>query len=805
MHEIIDATPVSNWAYLIPKAAAVVLVLLSTLIVSVAAAITFQLLKGHTQLELGQYLKWYLLPAGYDLALVGILAIFVQAISPNKYVGWGLMVLYLVSTLVLSSFGLEHKLYQFGGTPDEPLSDMNGAGSYGEAAWWFRIYWGAFSVLLLIGVHILWPRGTETRLRSRLGRLRSRLRGPSGLVALAVLGVFAATGGWIFYNTTVLNHYRTAAGEEAYLAEYERRYLQYENFPQPTIAHVELDVALYPDEPRAVTSGRYRLVNLTDQPISFVHVRNMDRITNLTSLQLQGAGLWKDDSDWGYRIFRFGVAMRPGEARDLRFRSVRKQAGFVNSGADTRLVENGTFLTNYELAPLIGMSRLNLLEDRKVRRKHGLAPELRPAVLEDPAATARNYAGADWTTAKVTVSTSGDQTPIAPGTKVADKVRGGRRIATYVSEAPILTFFSIQSARYAEKRRRHEGVDLAVYYHPGHVWNVDRMLRAMTVGLDYFVANFGPYQFKEARITEFPGYARYAQAFANTMPFSETVGFIADNRNAAGIDYVTYVTAHELAHQWWGHQLIGADTQGGSMLSETLAQYSALMVMKRLYGEDQIRQFLKYELDEYLSGRGGEGIEEVPLARVEKQSYIHYNKGSLVMYLLQERLGEHAVNRALRSLLEAHRFKGRPYPRSVDFVRRLRAEAKSEEEQTLITDLFERITLFEFKTEGATTVRRTDGRWDVAIPVEAHKYYADGQGREQEANLSDRVAIGIFSAMPGAAGFSRQNVLMLEARPLRSGAQVIRIVTDQRPSHVGVDPYNFYIDRNPDDNIGTVN
>ena len=87
---------------------------------------------------------------------------------------------------------------------------------------------------------------------------------------------------------------------------------------------------------------------------------------------------------------------------------------------------------------------------------------------------------------------------------------------------------------------------------------------------------------------------------------------------------MTYVTANEYGHQYWAHQLISAYMQGGTMLVETMAQYSALMVMKQIYGEEQIRRFLKYELDAYLSARGGEVIEELPLYRVENQGDIHY-------------------------------------------------------------------------------------------------------------------------------------------------------------------------------------
>jgi ABC-2 type transport system permease protein len=450
------------------------------------------------------------------------------------------------------------------------------------------------------------------------------------------------------------------------------------------------------------------------------------------------------------------------------------------------------------------MSRTGLLQERTKRRRYGLPSELRPPRLEDLTATRRSYFGGGWSTADITISTSADQVPIAPGRKVSDVTSNGRRTARFVSEAPILTFFSIQSARYAERSRMHEGVRLSVYYDPAHDWNVDRMLNALEHGLDYYQTNFGPYQFNQARIIEFPGYERFAQAFANTMPFSEAIGFAADNGDPDEIDYVTYVTAHELAHQWWAHQVIGADMQGGTMLSETLAQYSALMVMKHLYGEDKIRRFLQFELDNYLRSRGGEALEELPLARVENQQYVHYRKGSLVMYLLQQRLGEAAVNRALARFVAQYRFHGAPYPRSLDLIRLLRAEATTPEQQALITDLFERITIYDLKVDRPTAVRRADGRWDVTVTVDAHKYYAGGRGEEREAPLSDRIEIGLFTALPGHGSFNRSNVLMMERQPIHSGRQVFRFVTARRPTHAGVDPYNFYIDRNSNDNVAAV-
>jgi ABC-2 type transport system permease protein len=805
MHEIIDATPLPNWAYVVPKTLAVALVLFSTLLFGMLAAILVQLAKGHTDLELGKYLLWYLLPLGVEVTMIAVLAVFVQSISPNKYIGWAVMVVYIVATITLVSMGFEHNLYQYGNAPNVPLSDMNGGGGFAAGAWWFRLYWAAFAVLLLVASHLLWRRGTETRLRPRLRRAPRRLAGAPGIVAGLALAVFVATGSYVWYNTNVVNDFETSGDRDLFSAGYEKKYLRNEALPHPTISKVALNVALYPSETRAVVRGSYVISNLTSTPIRDVHVRMPPGgDLELLGLDFPGAKMRLDDKEYGYRIYALDSPMQPGESRSLSFETRRWSRGFRNSGHDTKLVHNGTFLNNMEIAPAIGMDRGGLLQERSKRRKYGLPPVQRAAKLEDLSATRKSYFGGGWSTADITVSTQADQTPIAPGRKVSDVVAGGRRTARFVSDAPILTFFSIQSARYAEKHRNHRGVDLAVYYHPGHDSNVDRMLNALATSMDYYQGAFGPYQFDQARIIEFPGYQAFAQAFANTMPYSEAIGFVADTSNPEKIDYVTYITAHELGHQYWAHQIIGAEMQGGTMLSETLAQYSALMVMKRLYGDDKIRRFLKYELDSYLRLRGGELVEELPLMRVENQQYIHYNKGSLVMYLLQDRLGEAAVNRAIRTILEKYRFKGAPYPRSIELVEAFRREARSPEDQALITDLFERITVYDLKVGEAKATKRPDGKWDVAVPVEARKAYADGQGNEKPAAFADRIAIGLFTAEPGRGTFDRKNVLTMQRQPVKSGKQVFRFVTDRKPTHAGIDPYNFYIDRNSDDNVGAV-
>ncbi len=332
---------------------------------------------------------------------------------------------------------------------------------------------------------------------------------------------------------------------------------------------------------------------------------------------------------------------------------------------------------------------------------------------------------------------------MAPGYLVSDRTDGGRRYFEYAMDAPIWPFVAFQSARYAVANDHWNDVALQVFYHPAHEFNVARMLEASKKSLDYFTREFSPYQYRQFRILEFPAYATFAQSFANTIPYSESIGFIANLKDPKHIDYVFYVTAHELAHQWWAHQLVGRRAQGMTLLVETLAQYSALMVMEHEYGAAHMRRFLKYELDNYLTNRGGERIEELPLKLVEDQPYVHYRKGSLAMYALKDAIGEEAVNRALRKMLARYAPDGAPFPLSGDLIDAFRAEAPADK-QALITALFEKITLWDLSVTDARVAPTDDGRYRVTFSVATRQFEADGAGREVEVPLDVWLDVGVF-------------------------------------------------------------
>jgi aminopeptidase N len=223
------------------------------------------------------------------------------------------------------------------------------------------------------------------------------------------------------------------------------------------------------------------------------------------------------------------------------------------------------------------------------------------------------------------------------------------------------------------------------------------------------------------------------------------------------------------------------------------------MVMEHM-NPSQIRKFLKSSLDSYLRNRATDILGEVPLEEVEGQAHIRYQKGGLVMYLLKDQMGEEAVNRALRAMVTDYGFKGPPYPTSRDLIERLRAQAQPEV-QPLITDLFEKITVYDLKVTGSRKTRLADGKWNVAIDVDARKRYADAKGVETEAPLEANVDLGVFTAEPGKKAFTEGSVLSLQQQRVHSGKQTFNVVVDQEPTFVGFDPYNKYVDRDPEDNV----
>ncbi len=810
--EFYDALPVPNWVPLLAKLAAMVVGMVVLLMVAAATTMTFQLAKGYPKLELGLYVRDL---AGLQIhvwILLSIAAIVLQVFSNHKFVGYMLMVLVFVFQAALPALDFEHNLYNYAAFPSVTYSDMNRYGHFVTPQLVFTVYWGAFGAVLVVLAELWWVRGTDNRFRLRLREARARLNRPRVLALGAATAVWLGTGGFIWYNTTVLNTYRPSDETEELQARYERDYKQFEKLPHPRVTDVSVEADLYPHERRVEVRGTLRLVNKTSSMISELHVLGSDPDVEIAKLEVPGATLKKRDPELAYRIYRLAAPMAPGAEMEVTFDYRKHLRGFGNQSVDNSIVRNGTFFNNFSYVPRFGYSDDYELMDPNERRDHDLPERPRMPKIDDMEARNNTYlsSDSDWITFAATVSTSADQIAIAPGYLTEEWARDGRRYFRYEMDAKILNFWSILSADYQVKRdewRPSGGGDpvaIEIFYHHAHPYNVDKMILAIKESLDYCTRNFSPYQHRQVRVLEFPKYASFAQSFPNTIPYSESIGFIADASAEEDIDYVHYVTSHEVAHQWWAHQVIGANVQGATLMSESLAQYSALMVMEKHYGSDKMPKFLEYELNRYLSARSGEPIEEMPLLLVENQQYIHYRKGSLVFYALKEYIGEEALNGALRRYVKEVAFQEPPYTVSTDLYEHLQAAAPRDF-QYLLRDMFEKITLYDNRATAAVVAERPDGTYEVTMKIQVQKLYADGKGVETKAEaLEDWIEVGAYVEREDEDGETRDVPLLLERRRFDGSETQVTLVTDERPDFVGIDPRNLLIDRDPDDNRRSV-
>jgi len=797
IHEIVDTTPVGNAAPMLAKVVALLAVIAVFSAVGVLGGMLFQLSRGYYHFEPWVYFSGVLI-SSIPYVLMGLLAVALQVITGNKFVGYGAILLVIISQITLALLDFGHNLLIFGAVPNAVYSDMNQWGASIPGVLGFASYWLLLVIAILLLASAFWTRGIAGSFTERSRIALSRLRGPTGVAFAAAMLAFAGTGAWLLHQTNVVNTYLSPDTRLDMQADYERKYKALENQPQPRVVAIKLDVDIYPKLQKAAVRGVLQLQNRSAVPITELIVQAPDDVE--LKLTLPAHSIKVDDLPLQFRVYRLEQAIAPGATLSVAFASVLAAHGIRNEGAMTKVNANGTFFNNRDIMPSFGYQARAEITDPNARRTRHLGPARRMPKLEDTAARANTYIAndSDWIQFETTVSTDSDQIALSPGYLQREWSEGGRRYFHYTMDKPILNFFSYLSARWQVTKGDWHGLPIEVYHHPTHDKNVQGMIRGVQKSLDYFTANFSPYQHKQVRIVEFPRYASFAQSFPNTIPYSESVGFIADVRDTDAIDYPFYLTAHEVAHQWWAHQVIGANVQGSTMLSESLAQYSALMVMQHEYGPQKMRRFLKYELDNYLSSRGDERNEELPLYRVENQPYIHYRKGSLVFYRLQDELGEKVVNQALAEFIQKTAFQAAPFTTSAELISILRAHAPAAKQQ-LITDLFEKISFYDNRLEAATAVKLANGKYQVTLSLVAHKFYADGKGAETAAPMHDQIDVAVF-ANSASGKPDDQRMLYFKKHTISSEPTTITVIVDEKPDEAGFDPYNKLIDRVSRDN-----
>ncbi|HZY81353.1 MAG TPA: M1 family aminopeptidase [Cyclobacteriaceae bacterium] len=791
INPITDSTPIPTGLMLLSKFAGLAFIYLTFLVIILTVGVLAQASRGYFDVNVSAYFGVLFVDTFINLCLLTVIALLVQILAPNKFMGFVLtgVVYLLVFAIVPISFRLEHDLVSFGSGTLGSFSDMNGFGHFVKPFTWLKIYWTAFAFVIFIPAIILYRRGIERKLAVRWKSGRRRFTHGMRTIAILVTGIFVASGVFIYYNTSILNHFESTHEAKLKQVSYEKELKEFQTMAQPTIVEVNINVDLFPATRSFKSSGYYYLKNNDSVPIGQVEVQHISSPSyslNNVSFGILNATPSKQNPKLGYSIYDLSTPLLPGDSVRMSFDIDFTQEGFKGKGINTDLVYNGTFFGN-SYFPTIGYDRSRELKSDDERKKFDLDPR-----------TVFGKRAADRIRFSAIVSTDSSQTAIAPGELVKDWFENNRHYYQYNANG-VPDRYAIISGHYGVKRDNWNDVRLEVYYHPAHNYNVERMIQGLKDGLVYYSKNFGAVPHSQVRIVEFPRYTTFTQSFPGLIAFSEGLGFILKVADPAkDLDVPYYITAHELAHQWWGQQVMEADKAGRALLSEGLAQYSALMVMNKNYAPEQMQLFLQYELNSYLKGRTAEKMREVPLMSAQEQQYISYNKSGLAFFAIQDYIGEDSLNAAFKRFYNKWASNGPPYASSEDLIGEIKTVVP-DSLKYLLSDLFDNITLYENAAQEAAYRVLSQGRYEVTITTSTQKLQVDSTGREVVVPINDWIDVGVY----GEDG----KIVYLKKHKFSRQKNTLTIITRSRPTRVGIDPLYKLIDHHWNDNvipIGTV-
>jgi ABC-2 type transport system permease protein len=703
---ISSATPVRTASFLFGKALAncgAGLVLAAATFLGCVLAL---LIKGEVGLDLRPFLLLWggLMVPTFLVWICFILA--VQAMSGQRYVTYGAGLGAIAVTTYFKNQGTMSWVGNWWLVDSILWSDMGTFDLDGRALLLNRLLYLGLAVLFTaIAVRAFGRREADA-----LGLLHRRQpprlwRGALRLAPYAVVPLVIGCALWLAVD---------AGFQGGEIEKKERDYwtqnlATWREAPQPAIAGVDVDLEIEPAERWLSSRGSYELVN--------------DRKEPLPRFALTGGPHWEKlrwtfngketepENRSGLYVFTPPAPLQPGGRVRVgwefegRFpKGVSKNGG----GASQFILPSGVVLTDFRpsFAPVVGY-----VEGVGVKEgENDYEPRDYEEGFHEGRTAARFGSGRPFPT-RISITGPSEYTFNAVGARVSETEKDGQRTVVWKSDHPV-RLFNVVGGRWDVRRGR----GTAVYYHPGHPYNVDAMLATLDAARRHYSEWFHPFPWREIRISEFPNWAGYAQGFPTNIPFSEGIGFLT--RSDEKTDAVFLVTAHETAHQWWANLLTPGEGPGGSLLSEGMAHYSTALLFEKVKGPNARMEFLKRLEESYGNERRPDA--ERPVVQIDDSRpgdrTVTYDKGAWVFWMMDRHLGRERMLAGLRKFI-ADWGNGPDYPVLQDFTAALRPFAADPAAyDAFVKQWFHEVVVSEYRLSDARLVRAGED-WKVIFEV----------------------------------------------------------------------------------------
>ncbi len=777
MDGLVDTSSVSSASLLLSKFFTLVKLQVVLLSLIILGGITVQLWRGYTNFELQQYFFQV-----YGLLFIGqiiwaMAALFIQTIIPNQYVGFFGLILISFGLSGIESIGISKGIFIFNWGIVPQYSDLSGYDSSVRSFLAHKLYWLFFGILLLLISYLFAQRGLVFSIKERVLLAKKRVTRQITMYLVIIVFTFTAIGATISRYIYLPEESITTEELSQRKVVAAKRIAHLENLDQPRLSGISMQIDIFPENRSSVGTGSLLFVNKSTEPMDTLMLSYPDGVS-LRDLPSNSFQFFERDSILRYDILVLDKGLQPDDSVRIAFDMIESPENWF--AENSKVLSNGAFfLADF---PIIGYPDIGA-------SKEVLTPN-------DPLTSKNSYVGkfVDLMDTEIVISTSIDQVAFAPGKLIQSWEKDGRSYFSYKSEKSIRNGIPIQSGRFAVYEDSISGIDLKIFHHPTHTFNLDRMMKAMKSTINYSTTHFGDYPFSELRIIEFSkSYGSFAQSFAYTLPYSEFAGFFSKQDSSENrFDDVFRLTSHEVAHQWWGHQIIPAEGLGSRFLTESFAEFTAVQVLEKEYGIEKKQLYLDLIRNRYFNQRG-RNSKESPLAVASSdEALVTYSKGLLALQSLKDHLEPGVFSDIVQNFFQRYARNDSLYPTSFDFIEHLEDEIP-DSLSYLITDLFKEVTLYE-SSIGDYQVRDVGNSvFEVEVDILFEKFRNEEPSMESSPlPLNDYIEIEFYDEA-GA-------VIAQERIKATSANTSLTLVVDRRPVRLTIDPHRKLIEQNYSNN-----
>ena len=207
------------------------------------------------------------------------------------------------------------------------------------------------------------------------------------------------------------------------------------------------------------------------------------------------------------------------------------------------------------------------------------------------------------------------------------------------------------SPSFQVNRRQFDDVNVSLYALTDHSQNAI-ILDTAVESLSFYGDLFGTYPYESLDLVVMPGPGAAGVEYPGLI-------YLFSSQES---DRLPILTAHEVSHQWW-YSAVGNDVFLEPWLDEALAQYSALVFLEEMEGEEAMQRYLRdYEEDidrlEVLHGASfpvGSSVWEFA-PNGENYYEVIYYKGPLFLNTLRLEIGDEAFFNGMRTYFTQYKY-----------------------------------------------------------------------------------------------------------------------------------------------------